>query len=165
MDQQNKFGNWTGNGRKQKANWFLMSWPWDHKIKMKEGFEPKSFKNYSLTPQEQIEMEKFLSENLEKEYIQPSKSPMTSPFFFVDKKDGKLQPTQDYCYLNEWTIKNASSFNLQYHQQTSRISILYQTQYPVGIQQCPNQRRWWMEGCIQNQQRTLQTNSNVLWNV
>ena len=41
----------------QKANWFPMSWPWDHKIEMKEGFEPKSFKNYSLTPQEQIEME------------------------------------------------------------------------------------------------------------
>ena len=32
---------------------------------------------------------------------------MASPFFFVDKKDGKLWPTQDYCYLNEWTIKNA----------------------------------------------------------
>ena len=74
---------------------------------MKEGFEPKSFKNYSLTPQEQIKMEKFLKENLEKGYIQPSKSPMASPFFFVDKKDGKLRPTQDYRYLNEWTIKNA----------------------------------------------------------
>ena len=74
----------------QKANQFPMSQPWDHQIKMKEGFEPKSFKNYSLTPQEQIEMEKFSKENLEKGYIQPSKSPMASPFFFVDKKDGKL---------------------------------------------------------------------------
>ena len=54
---------------KQKANQFQMSQPWDHKIKMKEGFEPKSFKNYSFTPQEQIKMEKFLSENLEKGYI------------------------------------------------------------------------------------------------
>ena len=52
-------------------------------------------------------MEKFLSENLEKGYIQPSKSLMASPFLFLDKKDGKLQPTQDYCYLNEWMIKNA----------------------------------------------------------
>ena len=84
-----------------------MSQPWDHRIKMKEGFEPKSFKNYSLTPQEQVEMEKFLKENLEKGYIPPSKSPMASLFFFVDKKDGKLRPTQDYQYLNEWTIKNA----------------------------------------------------------
>ena len=91
----------------QKANRLPMSQPWDHWIEMKEGFKPKSFKNYSLTPQEQIEMEKFLKENLEKGYIQPSKSPMASPFFFVDKKDGKLWPTQDYRYLNEWMIKNA----------------------------------------------------------
>ena len=74
----------------QKANWFPISWSWYHQIKMKEGFEPKSFKNYSLTPQEQIEMEKFLAENLEKGYIWPSKSPMASPFCFVDKKDEKL---------------------------------------------------------------------------
>ena len=53
----------------QKANQFPMSRPWDHRIEIKEGFEPKSFKNYSLTPQEQIEMEKFLKENLEKGYI------------------------------------------------------------------------------------------------
>ena len=31
---------------------------------------------------------------------------MTSPFFFVDKKDGKLRPCQDYRLLNEGTIKN-----------------------------------------------------------
>jgi len=33
---------------------------------------------------------------------------MASPFFFVAKKEkGKLRPTQDYRYLNDWTIKNA----------------------------------------------------------
>ena len=32
---------------------------------------------------------------------------MASPFFFVTKKDGKLRPCQDYCYLNNWMIKNA----------------------------------------------------------
>jgi len=32
---------------------------------------------------------------------------MASPFFFVSKKDGKYRPTQDYRYLNQWTIKNA----------------------------------------------------------
>ena len=32
---------------------------------------------------------------------------MASPFFFVKKKDGKLQLCQDYCFLNDWTIKNA----------------------------------------------------------
>ena len=32
---------------------------------------------------------------------------MGSPFFFVDKKDGKLRLCQDYQYLNEHMIKNA----------------------------------------------------------
>ena len=32
---------------------------------------------------------------------------MASPFFFVAKKDGGLRPCQDYCYLNEGTVKNA----------------------------------------------------------
>jgi hypothetical protein len=68
---------------------------------MKEGFEPKLFKNYNLTPAEQIKLDKFLKENLEKEYIRPSQLPMASPFFFVSKKDGKLQPCQDYQYLND----------------------------------------------------------------
>ena len=57
---------------------------------MKERFEPKSFKNYNLMPAEQIELDKFLKENLEKGYIRPSQSLMASPFFFVNKKDGKL---------------------------------------------------------------------------
>ena len=81
--------------------------PWDHKIKMKEGFKPKSFKNYNLTLAEQIELDKFLKENLEKGYIRPSQSLMASPFFFVNKRDGKLQPCQDYRYLNDWMIKNS----------------------------------------------------------
>ena len=32
---------------------------------------------------------------------------MASPFFYIKKKDGRLQSCQDYRYLNEWTIKNA----------------------------------------------------------
>lgn len=90
-----------------KADRFPESRPWDHKIELKEGFQPKSFKTYNLTPEEQTELDKFLKENLEKGYIRPSQSPMASPFFFVKKKDGKLRPCQDYRYLNDWTIKNA----------------------------------------------------------
>src|SRR5271155_4062563 len=90
-----------------KANRFPEERPWDHKIEMKEGFELKSFKNYNLTPEEQLEQDKFLKENLEKGYIRPSQSPMASPFFFVKKKDGKLRPCQDYQYSNDFTVKNA----------------------------------------------------------
>jgi hypothetical protein len=92
---------------KEKAHRFPKSRPWDHKIEMKEGFEPKSFKNYNLTLAEQIELDKFLKENLKKGYIWPSQSPMAFPFFFVSKKDSKLQPCQDYQYLNNWMIKHS----------------------------------------------------------
>ena len=44
-----------------KANWFPESNVWDHKIDMKEGFEPKSFKNYNLTPEEQKKLDKWKS--------------------------------------------------------------------------------------------------------
>jgi hypothetical protein len=33
---------------------------------MKEGFEPKSFKNYNLTPEEQKELDKFLDKTWKK---------------------------------------------------------------------------------------------------
>src|SRR5271167_3317281 len=88
----------------EQANRYPPSRPWDHKIEMKGGFEPKSFKIYNLTGKEQLELDNFLAENLKKGYIRPSQSPMASPFFFVDKKDGKLRPCQDYRYLNDWTI-------------------------------------------------------------
>jgi hypothetical protein len=91
----------------EKAHRFPESRPWDYKIKIKEGFKPKSFKNYNLTPAEQIKLDKFLKENLEKGYIWPSQSPMASSFFFVSKKDGKLWPCQDYRYLNNWMVKNS----------------------------------------------------------
>ena len=91
----------------KKADRFPKSRSWDHKIEMKPGFEPKSFKSYNLTPEEREQQELFVSEQLKKGYIRPSKSPMASPFFFVTKKDGRLRPTQDYRYLNQWTKKNA----------------------------------------------------------
>jgi hypothetical protein len=73
-----------------KANRFSESNMWDHKIDMEEGFEPKSFKNYNLTPEEQKELDKFLDKNLEKGYIRLSQLFQASPFFFVKKKDGRL---------------------------------------------------------------------------
>ena len=79
-----------------KAERFLESRPWDHKIKLKEGFQPKSFKTYNLTPEEQRELDNWIKENLERGYIRPSQSPMASPFFYVKKKDGKMRPCQDY---------------------------------------------------------------------
>ena len=47
-----------------------------------------------------------MKENLDSGRIRPSKSPFASPFFFIQKKDGKLRPVQDYRKLNEVTKKN-----------------------------------------------------------
>jgi hypothetical protein len=49
-----------------------------------------------LTLNKLKQLKNFLEEHLQTGQIQPSKSPMALPFFFVKKKDGKLQPVQDY---------------------------------------------------------------------
>ena len=51
-------------------------------------------------------MHKFMQEHLKRGTIHISKSPYAANFFFVKKKDGKLQPVQDYRPLNKWTKKN-----------------------------------------------------------
>jgi hypothetical protein len=53
-------------------------------------------------------MKEFIRENLANGFIEQSKSPQASPFFFVGKKEaGELRPCQDYRYLNKWTIKDS----------------------------------------------------------
>ncbi|THG94593.1 hypothetical protein EW145_g8110 [Phellinidium pouzarii] len=92
---------------KKAAERFPIERPYDHAIDLKPDFVPRDCKLYSMTPKEELALDEFLTENLCKGYIHPSKSPMASPFFFIGKKDNTLQPCQDYCTLNEGTIKNA----------------------------------------------------------
>ena len=63
-------------------------------------------KLYNLSLVEQIELKKFIDENLKKGFIRESKSHMASPFFFIKKKNRKLRLVMDYCKLNKTTIKN-----------------------------------------------------------
>ena len=80
---------------------------WDHAIELEKD-APATIPGrvYALTQSEQKALQEFLTENLKKGYIRPSKSPYASPFFFIKKKDGKLRPVQDYRRVNEWTIRN-----------------------------------------------------------
>jgi hypothetical protein len=48
-----------------------------------------------MTQDEDKSLLKFLQEQEAKGYIRPSISPYASPFFFIQKKDGKLRPVQD----------------------------------------------------------------------
>ena len=79
---------------------------WNHAIDLREGFVPKKGKIYLLSRVEREEVQEFVKDQLRKGYIRPSKSPQTSPVFFVPKKDGKKRMVQDYQYLNSWMVKN-----------------------------------------------------------
>jgi RNase H-like domain found in reverse transcriptase/Reverse transcriptase (RNA-dependent DNA polymerase) len=61
---------------------------------------------YPLSPKEKEAQHAFIEENLRLKRIRRSKSPYASGFFFVQKKDGKLRPVQDYRNLNKWTVPN-----------------------------------------------------------
>lgn len=78
------------------AEQFPPSRPYNHAIELKKDFTPQDCKVYPMSTREQAALDEFLEENLRKGYIQPSKSLMMSPFFFVAKKDGTLRPCQDY---------------------------------------------------------------------
>src|SRR5260370_41423421 len=60
-----------------------------------------------ISQAKQQELDDFLCENLASRRIQPSKSPVGAPVFFVKKKDGTLRLVQDYRKLNGITIKNS----------------------------------------------------------
>jgi len=79
---------------------------WDHAIETKERFMLRKRKVYPLSREEIKEVHEFIQEQLEKEYIRSSKLSQIAFVFFVGKKDNKKHIVQDYCYLNEWTIKN-----------------------------------------------------------
>jgi len=85
---------------------------WDHAIELIPRAEPKSSKVYPLSPLEQAELDAFLEENLRTGQIQPSKSPIVAPVFFIKKKDSLLRLVQDYHALNAVTVKNRYSLPL-----------------------------------------------------
>jgi hypothetical protein len=92
---------------KEASNQFPPSRSWDHAIELKED-APRAIdcKVYPMMPTEDEALLKFLKDMQKRGYIRPSKSPFTSSFFFIRKKDGKLRPVQDYRKLNQWTIPN-----------------------------------------------------------
>ena len=81
---------------KKDSERMLTKKTWDHAIDLREGFVPKKGKIYPWSRVEREEVQEFVKDQLRKGYIRPSKSPQTSPVFFVPKKDGKKRMVQDY---------------------------------------------------------------------
>src|SRR5712671_7063467 len=80
---------------------------WDHAIELLPN-APATLPRrlLPLTQTEQTEMSKFMQEHLKRGTIRESWSPYAANFFFIKKRDGKLQPVQDYRPINKWTRKN-----------------------------------------------------------
>ena len=68
---------------------------WDNVIDLKPESQWFSTKVYPMSPIEQKELNDFLKENLSSSHICPSKSPMESPIFFVDRKSTRLNSSHD----------------------------------------------------------------------
>ena len=78
----------------------------DHKIKMEPGTQAPSGPLYSMSREELEVLKKYLTENLNKGFIQASSSPAATPVLFVKKPGGGLCFCVDYRALNTITIKN-----------------------------------------------------------
>ena len=59
-----------------------------------------------MSKNEREEVQNFVEDQLKKGYIRLSKSPQTSPVFFVSKKDKGKRMVMDYCNLNDQMVKN-----------------------------------------------------------
>ena len=82
---------------------------WDHAIELLPN-APAMLPGHllPLKQDEIMECHRFVEEHLRRGTIWESKSPYTTNFFFVKKKDGKLRPVQDYRPLNKWTLRNCN---------------------------------------------------------
>ena len=78
----------------------------DHSIDLLPGSKPISKPAYRLSHSEVQEVERQLTEYVEKGFIRPSSSPWAAPILLVKKKDGSMQMCVDYRSLNQVTIKN-----------------------------------------------------------
>jgi len=85
---------------------------WDHKIDLIPGMEMKKTTVYRLTPIEKVALKEYIEDGLKRGTLRRSEAPHACSFFFIDKKDGKLRPVQDYRPLNAITVKNAAPIPL-----------------------------------------------------
>jgi len=86
--------------------------PWDHKIDLLPDKSMRKTSIYRLTPPEKVALKKYITDGLAQGTLRWSEAPDACSFFFINKKDGKLRPVQDYRPLNDITRKNAAPIPL-----------------------------------------------------
>ena len=78
-----------------------------HDIKIKNSIEPTRLPPYRVGYHANKEIEKHVQELLDKDIIEPTTSPYSSPVILVGKKDGTSRFVIDYRKLNKNTIVDA----------------------------------------------------------
>ena len=73
--------------------------------------------------EEDMALDLWIDEQLEKGYIEPLISLYASSFFFIKKKDGKLCPVQDYRTINSYTVRNQYPLPLILSKKGSRPKV------------------------------------------
>ena len=76
----------------------------NHAIDLKEIFKPKKERIYLLSKDKREEVQKFVNNQLRKEYIRLLKFPQILPVFFMAKKDRSKRMVMDYYSLNNQTV-------------------------------------------------------------
>jgi hypothetical protein len=96
----------------EKAQRLLKHQPWDHKIDLVPGQQMGKTSVYRLTPPKKITLKDYIEDSLKRGTLYHSEAPDACSFFFINKKDGKLCPVQDYRPLNTIIRKNVASISL-----------------------------------------------------
>ena len=79
---------------------------YDHKIELTEPLPDRSCPLYRQSLAELQETKKWVTDNLDKGFIEATSAPFASPILFVKKADGTLRLCVDYRQLNKVTKKN-----------------------------------------------------------
>jgi len=85
---------------------------YDLKINLEEGAQSLAGPIYSFLASEQEALKKFIEENLNMSFIQPTSSLYSAPVLFVKKKDGSICLCVDFYSLNHISKKNHYSLPL-----------------------------------------------------
>ena len=145
---------------------------WDHEINlMDEAPKELNAKAYAMTLKEEEALNQWLDKQLKAELIVESKSRYTAPCFYIPKKDGSLRLVQDYRKLNQVTIKDKMPLpligevidKLKETKYFNKLDLIWRYNN-VRIKEGDDWKvRNGLEGHIPDQQRTIQTSSDILW--
>lgn len=78
----------------------------DHHINLLPSANPVNVRPYRYPHFQKTEIEKQVTALLESGFIQPSRSPFSSPVLLVKKKDGTWRMCMDYRALNSITVRD-----------------------------------------------------------